>query len=152
MKELIRFLETADLTTKILVSALGFFVSLFLNKLIQLLKWLFIWLGKQVYFLIKLVFQAVSRALKAKFRKLSEKRQYKKTIKQIENKAIAIPANFLYGKTPDTHPELKKIFEMINNGELQVPEFPTFYQWEQWTKEHPELFRPNIYLKDHYWH
>ncbi|MNO50096.1 hypothetical protein D3C76_404620 [compost metagenome] len=50
-----------------------------------------------------------------------KRRRYGKIIKRIEKGKMGIPDDFLWGKNPKSNPELKRIFEMIEEGLLPKP-------------------------------
>lgn len=84
--------------------------------------------------------------------------KYKKTIKQIERKKIPIPEYFLRGKSPENNSELRKIFQMIEDGLIEAPDSYKISKMIQGLKlddikipevrlPNIELFDPNKYLK-----
>ena len=55
------------------------------------------------------------------FYQYKNKRKYKAEIRKIEKKEISMPKFFLVGKSPEKNPELKKIYKMIELGEIEKP-------------------------------
>lgn len=75
---------------------------------------------------------------------VSEK-AYKKTIKQIERKKIPMPDGFLFGKSPERNPELKKIYQMMDDGRIEKPES---YKIQQFLKNNPNGTNLNLKLNN----
>ncbi|KOR76505.1 hypothetical protein AM232_26165 [Bacillus sp. FJAT-21352] len=96
-----------------------------------------IYKGVRILFkwLITLCWRGVKKVV-TKSKRIKEDRKYKRTIKQIERKEIPIPENFLWGKSPEKNPELRKIFQMIEDG---VIEAPASYKLQKSLKDHSIL-------------
>ncbi len=94
---------------------------------------LFKWSGKKLY---SITISPLQRKIKKSYGAYSEQRKYKKKIKLMERKKIPIPSYFLAGKTKSSHPELKRIFEMIESGELEPP---IAYKLSKMYEEKPDL-------------
>jgi hypothetical protein len=57
-----------------------------------------------------------------------ERKKYMKTIKYIEQGKIEVTDSFLSGKSPEKNPELKKIYEMLEEGIIKAPKFYELYK------------------------
>lgn len=128
-------------------------IGIFINFVGRFLWFLYKWLSKKIVSLCK--------KIKVKWLEIKKNRLYKKTIKQIERMEIPISDNFLFGKSPEKNPELKKIFQMIEDGVIDAPKSYRLYKLAQGLSEgiadiklntephriNVEVFDPNKFLK-----
>lgn len=107
------FFTNSENINEIALIVVGILIGLLATVIGKMFKWLgqFLWTcGKK----------ALSPIL-TRIKKLKVERKYKKTIKQIERMKIPIPKNFLLTKSPEKNPELKKIYQMMDEGQIKQP-------------------------------
>lgn len=123
---------TKDNIDGVIVGAIGGVIAtitiLFFGGIIRFFKWL----GKFIRTSVKRLWAWG----KMKIRKFKKKREYNRTINQIERKEIPVTERFLLGKSPEKNPELRKIYEMMDRGEIETPSSLTL---EQVLRKNPEL-------------
>lgn len=132
---IISYFSTDENISKLIFAAVGVLIGFVLKDLIltpltKLVKFLF---GK-LFKVICMLFSKVYNGIKSKYKKARRYIDYRVTIRKIVKKKIAIPDHFLSGKSAESNPELKKIFDMIENGQLEEPKF---YKLEKYFKENP---------------
>jgi hypothetical protein len=125
---LIDFWNTDDNANKIIIVVISAILGILIKEIVKFFKWF----GKKIY-----AFSSYLKGLvKKKYKKWREKRRYKKTIKLIVRKKMAIPRYFLLGKSEEKNPELKQIFQMIEDGELEAPDL---YKLVKVFRDNPDL-------------
>jgi anaerobic C4-dicarboxylate transporter len=92
------FFKNGDNINEIAYVVIGILITLFSTAILNLIKWLY----KKTKKL------DIDIDISARVKKMKVKRTYKKTIKQIERMEISMPAHFLFLKSPEKNPELKK--------------------------------------------
>jgi hypothetical protein len=100
---------------------------------------LFKYLGKIIrwfFFVIIGLFKRVISKMRAINISFKEKGQYKKKIKQIEKLEITIPDYFLFSKSREKNPELRRIFTMIEEGIISEP--PSM-KINKYIKDNPDI-------------
>lgn len=120
-----------SIASGIVVAVVVFIMKdVFLSSLAKLIRLL---VKKLIYFIVHLFKKTKSKA-KHLIVSISKRREYRKTIKKIESGEIPIPPYFLANKTPEKNPELKRIFEKIQKGEIEEP---IEMKIASFMKEHP---------------
>lgn len=132
IESVIEFFTTKENVREIIFIGIAFFLGVVFTGCIKFFKWLgnILWVG----------FKTTLTKSKNKIKKVKVERQYKRTIKQIERKEIPIPNNFLLGKSPEKNPELKRIFQMMDNGLIEVPDS---YKIQKLLKDRPDIIKGN---------
>lgn len=135
LDSIISYFSTEENMSKLIFAIVGVIIGfilkdLLLTPLTKLVKFLF---GK-LFRAIGKIFSKAYNGTKLTLKKARRYIAYRKTIRNIVKKKIQIPDNFLSRKSAESNPELKKIFEMIENGELEEPKF---YKLEKYFKENP---------------
>lgn len=97
----------------IIVGVIG---GLILALILFLFPKIFKWIGK----LFGIFGNWLLTKVKNMLEKMKENREYKRTIGQIERKEIPVPFDFLKGKSRENNPELRKIYQMIDDGEIKM--------------------------------
>jgi hypothetical protein len=118
------FLKNGDNINEIAYVVIGILITLFSTAILNLIKWLY----KKM--------RGLDIDISARVKKMKVKRNYKKTIKQIERMEIPMSANFLFRKSPEKNPELKKIYRMIDEGLIETS---ASSKLQQFFKDNPEL-------------
>lgn len=110
---LIDILTDKDNISEIIIAGVIFTLGVFFRTFFTFLKWISksLWLGGK---------QVLTNG-KNKLKKMQERRTYIKTIKQIERMEIPVPDNFLLFKSLEKNPELKKIYQMMDDGLIEMP-------------------------------
>lgn len=128
MEGLIDILTDKDNISEIIIAGVTFTLGVFFRTFFTFLKWL----GKSLWLGGKKVLTNVKNKLKTR----KERRTYIKTIKQIERMEIPVTDKFLFRKSPEENPELKKIFQMMDDGQIEMP---STYRIQKFFRDHPEL-------------
>ncbi|SNT58756.1 hypothetical protein SAMN05444672_1749 [Bacillus sp. OK838] len=92
---------------------------------------IFKWLGKLFGILGKWLTNVKNRLLE-----IPKDWVYKRTIKKIERGEIPVTDEFLWGKSPEKNPELRKIYQMMDDG---VIESPALYKLQKSLKDNSIL-------------
>lgn len=58
---------------------------------------------------------------KSKLKKIKKNWDYKRKTGQIERQEIPVTDEFLMGRSPEKNPELRKIFQMMDDGVIETP-------------------------------
>ena len=115
----------------------GLFTEENINDIaLEVIKWAIIGILGFILFLFRRKVTELFTKGKNQLKTMKERRQYKRTIKQIERQEIPLPENFLLLKSPEKNPELKKIYQMIDEGLIEAP---SSYKLQKLLNEHPEL-------------
>lgn len=135
LDSIISYFSTDENMSKLIFAAVGVLIGFILRDLILTpLTKLVKFLSKKIYKLIRKLFSKGYNGIKLKNKRVKKYIDYRMTIRKIVKKKMPIPDYFLSGKSAESNPELKKIFTMIENGELEEPKF---YKLEKYFKENP---------------
>lgn len=107
------FFSSEENINEIFLLIVGLILGILSNIILKILKIFFIYLYNR--------FTTFLSYLKKKVDLFKKKRNYQKTIKNIEKQKIEIPPYFLLEKSPENNPELRKIFQMIDEGIIEEP-------------------------------
>lgn len=133
MEWLIDFWNTGENSNEIILIIAGVIIG----SILTLSGKLFIWIGRMLWQLTK----KVNGSIRKKYSVWIKKREYKKTIRQIEKQEIEIPRYFLLNKSREKNPELNKVFDMIEDGTLPAP---SIYALQKMIAENPDKFKLNF--------
>ena len=98
-----------DIVSDLIVAFVAFILGYGFKSILKGIHMLVSWFKKKIL------------QIPINFRKFKVNREYKKTIKLIERLEIPVTESFLFGKTKEKNPELKKIFEMMDEGLIEAP-------------------------------
>ena len=130
MEWIIDFFTDKENIGEIALIVIGILIGLLFTAVGRLFKWL-----------SKLVLTGGKKVLtngKNKLKKMKLNREYMRTIKQVERMEIPVTDKLLFRKSPEENPELEKIFQMMDDGLIEMP---PMYKTQKYFKDHPELMK-----------
>lgn len=89
-------------------------ITLLVTYFLGIIPKIFKWIGKLFGILGKWLTN-----IKNKLKEIKKDRDYKRKIGQIERGEIPVTDEFLFMKSPEKNPELKKIYQMMDDGEIK---------------------------------